>query len=437
MFLKENISLAVSGLKSNKMRAFLTMLGIIIGIGSVIAIVSIGKAYKNYVNEMMTSFGASNIYLYVTPRDSSSDNSIQTVDTSKKIDDSNLLSLDQINRIEEKYSNEISSISLSDSAEWGTGKAEDGRLSADVTVTGANAGFADVNNLKMLRGRFLRDRDVSAARQVAVISDRSVSNLFPGHEDPLGKVVDVSTDSGQDQSFTVVGVYKYERSGMMMGGGASGKNIRTDLYIPISVEKQTADNQNFVDAVLKLKGVQNSQAFTQKLKTYMQHFYANNPKYTCDVYNAEKNINEANSMLDTLSIAIAAIAAIALLVGGIGVMNIMLVSVTERTREIGTRKALGARSSYIRTQFIVESIIICVIGGLIGIVVGILLAAAGVSLLNAAQSAGSGSSSMKLAISIPTVFISVGFSMLIGIFFGYYPAKKASRLDPIEALRYE
>ena len=208
--------------------------------------------------------------------------------------------------------------------------------------------------------------------------------------------------------------------------GVADKDIRTTLYIPVTAAKETAENQNYSDFEIKLKNVNDTQAFTKKVETYMKRLYASNPKYTCSAYNMENMLSSVTSMMGTISIAVAAIAAIALVVGGIGVMNIMLVSVTERTREIGTRKALGARSGTIRTQFLVESVIICVIGGIIGILTGIGLAAVGVSLLK-----------MKLVVSVPIIFISVGFSMLIGIFFGYYPAKKASRLDPIEALRYE
>ena len=423
MFLKENVLLAVAGLKSNKMRSFLTMLGIIIGIGSVIAIVSIGQAVTNNVSDTMAGMGANNLYVYVTPR---GDDNItnQISGNTQKIDDSDLLTLDQIEAVREKYSNEISDIALFEAK--GSGKVEDGHLYANVTVYGASEGFGTVENVDMIKGRFLQQRDIDGNRQVAVVSDRLVSNMFRENEDPLGKTVDLTTADGDSATYTIVGVYKYEQVGMMMGGNSSGKDIRTTLYIPVSVAKQTSDNQNYAEAEIKLKGVSDTQAFTEKLKTYMQRMYANNPKYTCEVFNEENMISQVTSMMNTLSIAISAIAAIALIVGGIGVMNIMLVSVTERTREIGTRKALGARSSYIRMQFIVESIIICVIGGVIGIVTGIGLAAVGVALLK-----------MKLVISIPIIFISVGFSMLIGIFFGYYPAKKASQLDPIEALRYE
>ncbi len=178
--------------------------------------------------------------------------------------------------------------------------------------------------------------------------------------------------------------------------------------------------------MLKTKSLSGSQVFSKKIDSYFSKIYAGNQNYTCQSYNMENMMSTVSSVMGTISKAIAAIAAIALLVGGIGVMNIMLVSVTERTREIGTRKALGARSSYIRAQFLVEAVIICLIGGAIGILVGILLAWIGVTMIK-----------VKLVISAPVILFSVGFSMLIGIFFGYYPAKKASQLDPIDALRYE
>jgi putative ABC transport system permease protein len=414
MFLKENIALAIAGLKSNKMRAFLTMLGIIIGIGSVIAIVSIGDAMTVTVKDTLAEFGVNNIDVYVTRRESGGNYS--------KIDDDDLLTMEQIQKAQKKFSDQISDIALMESA--GSGKAQDGHDYANVGVMGVNAGFGSVQNVKIVQGRFLQDRDIKANRNVAIVSDKLVKNMFKD-KNPLGKTIHVNMDDSSE-TYTVVGVYQYQTSALMGNAGVSDKDVSTQLYIPISVAKETADNQNYSEFLVKLKNVEDANAFTQKFDAYMQQLYANNSKYTCSVFNMSNELSSVTSMMNTISIAVAAIAAIALVVGGIGVMNIMLVSVTERTREIGTRKALGARSSYIRMQFIVESIIICVIGGIIGIITGIGLAAVGVSLLK-----------MKLVISVPIIFISVGFSMLIGVFFGYYPAKKASQLDPIEALRYE
>ncbi|MVB10087.1 putative ABC transporter permease YknZ [Caprobacter fermentans] len=422
MFLKENVILAVAGLRANKIRAFLTMLGIIIGIGSVIAIVSIGDAVTNNVSDTMAGLGANNIYVYVAPSDNDSIYGQMNGSGTEKMDDSDLLTFEQIEQVRKKFSNEISDLALYESV--GSGKAQDGHKYANVTIYGANPGFGSVENVDVQKGRFLTDRDISGNRSVAVVSDKLVSNMFGSGTDPLGQKINVDTSDGVE-SYTIVGVYKYVQQGF--GGAAvADKDISTTLYIPVSVAKETSDNQNYSSFEIRLKNVNDTHAFTDRIESYMKRLYANNPKYTCSAYNMENMLSSVTSMMGTISIAIAAIAAIALIVGGIGVMNIMLVSVTERTREIGTRKALGARSSYIRMQFIVESVIICVIGGIIGIITGIGLAAAGVALLK-----------MKLVISVPIIFISVGFSMLIGIFFGYYPAKKASQLDPIEALRYE
>jgi len=415
MFLKENVLLAVAGLKSNKVRALLTMLGIIIGIGSVIAIVSIGDALTNKVNNTMSSLGANNIVVSVVPRDSQS--------SWDKVDDSDLLSREQIEKFQQKYANEIENVTLA--AGGGSGQVKDGRLYANVSVQGVNEGYQAFKNIKISSGRFLKDRDIDQSRRVAVVSDKLIGKMFKSGVDPLGK--EITLYSGDDVStYMVVGVYKYEQTAMMGMGGTADEDITTAMYVPITVATEHLDNQNYSDFAVKAKSTVDSTAFTKTIQKYFDKLYAGNERYRCDVQNMEDMVTEVNSMMGTISIAVAAIAAIALLVGGIGVMNIMLVSVTERTREIGTRKALGARNSFIRTQFIVESIIICVVGGAIGILFGILLAAIGVHLLGA-----------ELTVSIPIIFISVGFSMAIGIFFGYYPANKAAKLDPIEALRYE
>lgn len=421
----ENILLAVAGLKSNKVRALLTMLGIIIGIGSVIAIVSIGDALTASVNDTMSTMGANNILVNVAERDSQSNTmNIRGNVKASKIDDNDLITLESINAFQQKYSSEIADISFSESN--GSGKAKDGRLYANVSISGVSAGYRSINDVKLVKGRFLNERDIDQLRKVAVVSDKLVANMFKSNVDPLGKEINVYGDNDVN-TYRIIGVYKYEQSAFTaVGGTSSDKDISTALYIPVTLAKESAENQNYQNFTVKTKPSVDTAAFTKTTEKYFNSLYASNERYKCNVINMESMLSSATSMLSTVSIAIAAIAAIALLVGGIGVMNIMLVSVTERTREIGTRKALGARSGFIRMQFIVESIIICVIGGIIGILFGIGLAAIGVKLLGA-----------TLTISVPVILLSVGFSMAIGVFFGYYPANKAAKMDPIEALRYE
>ena len=256
------------------------------------------------------------------------------------------------------------------------------------------------------------------------MSDKLTANMFPAGESPLGQEISVYSSDSID-TYLIVGIYKYEQSSFMPST-VSDKDKVTDLYVPVSVTKATSSNKNYQSFTVKAQTDVNTVQLTDDITSYFKKLYANNVKWEPGAMNMESAISSLTSMLNTISIAVAVIAAISLLVGGIGVMNIMLVSVTERTREIGTRKALGARSSFIKMQFIVEAVIICVIGGMIGIVVGLALGYLGASLLG-----------YPSAVSIPIILISVSFSMAIGVFFGYYPANKAAKLDPIEALRYE
>ena len=206
----------------------------------------------------------------------------------------------------------------------------------------------------------------------------------------------------------------------------SDENLSTDLYIPITVAKKTVTNKNYQTFTIKPKESVDVSTFTTEISTYLSNLYAKNKKFEAQASNMESMLESRTTLINTVALAISGIAGISLLVGGIGVMNIMLVSVTERTREIGTRKALGAKSSHIKMQFIVESIIICSIGGILGILLGLGLGAFCANAMGFVN-----------IISPVVIIISFTFSMFIGVFFGYYPAKKAAELDPIEALRYE
>ena len=420
MYLMENIKLAIEGLKSNKMRSLLTMLGIIIGIGSVIAIVTVGNSMTDSVSASMQSLGATNIMVNVQEVDQEDEGPTNT----SSIDESDLITDEMIDKYLKIYGNNVEAISLSSSG--GSGKAKEGRLYANVTLTGVNEGYVTANNINMTSGRFVKEGDIKSNRYVAVVSDKLVNNMFSPNEDPLGQEIKVTMDDSI-QTFTIVGVYKYEQTMLMGGSSSSEKDIHTDLYIPITTCKKLAsEDKGYQYLTVMLTTDADNKKAVNDTKDFFNTYYKNSTKYEIDVMSMESMMSSVTTMMRTISIAVAVIAGISLIVGGVGVMNIMLVSVTERTREIGTRKALGARNASIRVQFVVEAIIICGIGGLIGIAAGITLGYLGSTLLG-----------FPGFPSIAIIVIAVLFSMLIGVFFGYYPANKAARLDPIEALRYE
>jgi putative ABC transport system permease protein len=427
MNLLENISLAINGLIANKMRALLTMLGIIIGIGSVIAISSVGTAMTSSVNSAMSSFGVTNITVSLRTRDDSNGSVVgpgapggSGSGGSSSMTKDDLISDEMISKYEKKYNSQIHDIGLTESV--GVGSIKTNHKTTSVTVSGVNDGYEVTGNITLLKGRFISENDDNRQKKVAVVSENLVSNLFSASQNPLGQEIKVETAYGY-QTYTVVGVYKEASSSSIM----SRQDTRTTFYIPVTTAKNlTNGDEGYQSITVAAKTGTDCTQFADETQTFFNTYYTKNKTYQCEAMSMESMISQANTMLNTLSLAISVIAAISLLVGGIGVMNIMLVSVTERTREIGVRKALGAPDSAIRAQFIVESIIICVIGGIFGIVLGEALGYIGGLLLKQAASP-----------SISTIALAVGFSMAIGVFFGYYPANKAAKLDPIEALRYE
>ena len=415
MNLLENVRLAINGLFSNKMRALLTMLGIIIGIGSVIAISSVGNAMTNSVSSALETFGITNIQVYLSPRDNARSISMDTDD---------MITDEMIEDYVAHFSDRINGVGISSSTGSGTIKFRGETYKVD--AMGVNPGYAITGNIKIKSGRFFTDRDAVRTSSIAVISEKLAADLFPGNPNPVGEKIKVSLDTGRE-TFVIVGIYEDVSldSGMMemmMGGSSS-----TELYMPLgtakNLTKQDSGYSTFMVSALMGSDYSKITADTQQ---FMNNLYKQNEKVMIRAMSLDSQLTEMNNIMSTLSLAIAVIAGISLLVGGIGVMNIMLVSVTERTREIGIRKALGAPDSAIRAQFIVESMIICVIGGALGIVVGGILGYLGGLLIQA-----------PVIPSLSSIVVAVGFSMFIGIFFGYYPANKAAKLDPIEALRYE
>ncbi|MBQ1171270.1 MAG: ABC transporter permease [Lachnospiraceae bacterium] len=427
MLIGENILLALSGLKSNKMRAFLTMLGIIIGIASVIAIMTVGNSLNTSVTSSMQEMGANNLTVGLKQKSYSEEVTESGMRFGagfrKSMTSDDYITDEMLSAYKEEYPDNIDAISISESI--GSGTAEDGNLSANVNIVGVNIGYLSINELTLLSGRSLTDRDQEEGRKVVLVSEKLVKNLFDGDNyNALESAINININ-GKYYTYTIVGVYEYEENSMFTS--ESDEDVTTDVYLPLKTAKeQNHSEEGYTQFTIVTTTDTDNETFMEQTKYFFNVYYAKNENYEVNVTSMESMLESMTEMLSTISIAISIIAGISLLVGGIGVMNIMLVSITERTREIGTRKALGATNASIRLQFITESVVICLVGGFIGIVLGIILGSAAVTILGYDASA-----------SVQSIIFSVVFSMLIGVTFGYYPANKAAKMNPIEALRYE
>ena len=358
--------MAIASILANKMRALLTMLGIIIGIGSVIAIRTVGNSVTVTFSDSMSSMGATNISVGVTQRETETVKSEESGlefrgrRDRKTPEEKDYIKDYMIEEFKKEFAKEIDRIQLSESL--GSGRITIGQNSASVSMLGGDEGYFTGQKFTMQAGREIGDKAQKGGKAVCLISDYAVEKLYntEDYDYAIGKTVQVI--SGQKfYDFTIVGVYELEDMGMLFGGN---EDRQTDLYTTLGCVKShthTDGYQSFTVAKVADTTV-DSKEFRSRIQVFFDRYYHTNRIFEVTTSSMESMLDEMTKLLGTISTAISVIAGIALLVGGIGVMNIMLVSISERTREIGTRKALGATNGSIRLQFIIEAIKVVGIG---------------------------------------------------------------------------
>ena len=423
----ENIKIACKALFSNKLRALLTMLGIIIGIGSVIAIMTVSESLTTSISKSFQEMGANNVTVGLSAK---SDEEEVRADGMRfgasgrnvSVTEEDRITDRMISKLKKTFKNQIAAVAVSESA--GTASVSRDGDSVNINVSGVNQDYFESDQVTLLAGRLIKKADLSGKKHVIVVSDQLVESMFDGDNDAaLWQKINVNIN-GNYQDFYIVGVYEYESAGTV----SDSDDVTTNAYIPLATEKEImrSDDGYTQFTIVTDTSVSSVSAFANQVEAFFTPYYASNDNYEIATSTMESMTESMSEMVHTVSLAISLIAGISLLVGGIGVMNIMLVSITERTREIGTRKALGATNGSIRLQFIIESMVLCLVGGCLGIVLGLILGSVAASVLGYSATA-----------PVAAIFVAVLFSMVVGVFFGYYPANKAARMDPIEALRYE
>jgi len=392
-----SFKMALDSILSSKVRSFLTMLGIIIGVAAVIVLVNMVTATTLEMRSQLESMGTNLINVNISRGGWGMTRSVSVAEIEKIAED---------NRDCIQY---ITPVVTS------RGTVKYGSSNISSTMYGVNQHYGTIRNREVTEGRFLNENDVANRNSVVIIGEYVRSELF-GAQSPIGQEIKIN-----NEVFTVVGLLKAKSSNVSQGGDDDV------ILIPYSRATRLIRNANINSFAVSATGADKMSAATTAIENVLFRKFKSQNFYT--VTNQAAQIDTIDDALGSMTLLMAGIAGISLIVGGIGIMNIMLVTVTERTREIGIRKAIGAKTGTILTQFLIESAVVSCLGGLIGIVTGVV-----------------GSYFVCLGMSMPTVPVSqqttviLGsfvFSAAIGIFFGLYPARKAAKLNPIEALRFE
>ncbi|MED3540742.1 ABC transporter permease [Bacillus toyonensis] len=379
--------MALKSIRANKIRAFLTMLGIIIGVSSVIVMVAIGQGSTKEVQDQIGNLGTNVLTVSITDSDA----------TFKETDAKQIQDIDGIKAIAPTVSGRV------------TVKHE--KMNTQVSMIGTTSSYLDVRDLKLHSGRFIADLDQGNHSKIAVLGSDTAQTLF-GLGDPVGNSVKVN-----GTSYKVVGVLESVGSSL----GTSGDST---IIVPLSTGQRLAATTNVGTTYVKVENEDMINFISSRIEGTMHSIVGDTDSYS--VSSPKDLMETASSVNDTMTLMLGGSAAISLIVGGIGIMNIMLVSVSERTKEIGIRKAIGAKRKNILLQFLIEAVVLSSFGGIIGIGIGVISA----QIFTLATGT-------TIAYSIPVMLLSFVFSLLVGVVFGVFPANKASKLDPIQALRYE
>ncbi|MBS5230233.1 MAG: ABC transporter permease [Roseburia sp.] len=433
MFL-ENIKEAITSIFSNKMRSVLTMLGIIIGISAVITITTIGNSIQTTLTSTLNSLGGNTVQAYVDARYPEDDADWDTWEY-PEMKTSDFVTQEMIDELVEKYPDEFDGIAASEFL--GNGQIrQDKNTYANVSVQGTTSEYIDYMKLKMYAGRNLTKQDNKTKKNVCIVADTMAKQYF-GDENPIGEQITYADSDGNLYNFTIVGIYEYNAALFgKVDTSVPEKDRYTTMFIPIQTcfKLMGKDQSGYTNFNLMVNSLADIDQATTDVTNFFEEKYANNKNFHVTTYNMASDMG-------MITIAVSGIALISLIVGGVGVMNIMLVSITERTREIGVRMALGAKRSTIRMQFVIEAIVLCIFGGMIGILIGVfngfVLGKAAEFVIQNMYSEYSSYIIMSVRPSLSAIVLSLFFSMLTGVFFGYYPANKAAKMEVIDALRYE
>jgi putative ABC transport system permease protein len=408
--LLESFRIAIDGLITNRLRAALTMLGIVIGVGSVIGLVSLGRGVEDFIAAEFEGLGTNLLVVVSSNPVSPTRTRIEPLTTREAADLANPLIAPSIRQVAPEYSLQ--------------GRVQGGTASANVTITGVMPNLVDVRSWYPALGAFITQDDVDDAARVAVLGVDVVERLFDDRDyDPVGQTIRIN-----ERVFTVIGV--------MTAQDNAFTDDDSSVFIPITTAQTRLDNARARDGGYRVT-LMNIQAIsedhmesaTREIESYLSevHGVLFEGEQDFQIINQADVLDFIRSLTGILTIFLSLIAGISLLVGGIGIMNIMLVSVTERTREIGLRKAVGARGSDILAQFMIESLVLALIGGALGILVGWIASQIGTAILD----------DITLTITLDAVLLATFVSSFVGIFFGLYPASRAARMKPIDALRFE